>query len=103
MTKRKIINCFDRLELLVGNRTPAHGSEAPFLVGLLEAIQEEKRIATVLLEAEGLRDGYIQLWVFLNEAIKTGRIKPTPSEAEWFYCDQVITAEDLVEALAGSS
>ncbi len=49
MTRRKIINCFDRLELLVGNRTPAHGSEAPFLVKLLEAIAAEKEIVEELL------------------------------------------------------
>lgn len=54
MTRRKIINCFDRLELLVGNRTPAHGSEAPFLVKLLEAIAAEKKIVEELLEREAV-------------------------------------------------
>ena len=51
--KRRILNCFDRLELLVGNRRPIHGSEAPFLVKLLEAIKAERKIVEELLELDG--------------------------------------------------
>ena len=53
-SRRRVLNCFDRLERLVGNRVPAHGSEAPYLVNLLEAIQEEKWIATELLDREAV-------------------------------------------------
>lgn len=54
-TRRKIGNCFDRLERLVGNRVPVHGSEMPFLVKVLEAIAEERKIAEELLEFEEVR------------------------------------------------
>lgn len=50
-TRRKVLNCFDRLWHLVGNRVPAHGSEAPYLVKLLESVVEEKRIASELLDS----------------------------------------------------
>lgn len=51
-SRRKIGNCFDRLELLVGNRIPAHGSEAPFTVAVLEAIREERKIVEELLSRD---------------------------------------------------
>ncbi len=56
MDSRRVLNCFDRLEVLVGNRTPVHGSEAPFLVNVLESIREEKRIASELLDRGVLAD-----------------------------------------------